>query len=538
MLTASKPVISTAPASLSYEAFKKEVRTNSAFLPFRQMLAHEPLLKFLYHEKCLLGPVHEERVIVDSADKETGGYYQPTDMPLIDEYYPGIFSPFHIKGVWLPLAEGELFSILSSPLDCPLVKRDADDELMILFFIHPKSENLYQNLLATHRKYTITLSAFSLSSARSLLVAYPKGNDQFEPVMVKVTLDQIYHGVLRVLTRRECALTVANTSILSRKVYDAKPAFSIIEDPLAFVPAGYPNGMIFRKMPPFLNPALPNPENLYAVPLFALHGIKNREFFKALVNRDGGNVTDFLLNRLLKPFTEIFLKLLLNDHSSIEAHGQNLLLILDGSNAIKGLLYRDMGGVNQEISADDIALPANLRQPALSYFVNHAKDASDTLENHFVRRGLYPLTKQLVKDADYFQQHDLRFRDWYTKCQQTESFGFAILKNWTLGHANDDEHATHLSKTEFYRYGYVEFLFAECLLNDLHIKNLLPVSEIEKKWTHLLAAEELNDGSLVAPCTYEVFFVSVITQLLNSIKQTHDSEEVMQNTPCALKRSL
>ena len=516
------------PSIKSYEEFKIHVQSDSRYIPFREIFAHEPLQRLVYHEKCLPGPIAESRVIVNpETHKITGGDSQDTSMP-IDAYYPGVFLPFELKGIWLPLESGELFSTLSSIelQDCPLIRKRGHKD-KILFLIHPTSEVLYAELLATHWESIITVSALSFSSIRSLLIALPNVVGGFDPVMVKVTLNQSSQGVYRVLTRRECALSVANSAILSRKLLSdsseltsAKLPLEIFQDPLAFVPTGYTNGMLYRKLPDFLNPKLANPEGLYAMPLLALYGEKNREWLKTLVKINGGNITHFLRDYFLNPFVHVFLTLLDKHETSIEAHGQNLLFMLDSTHHIQGLLYRDMGGVNLYIDSHDVTLPTNLREPGLSYFENHDIDAAKALEDLFVGRGLFPLSKQLVKMADYFQENDADFRQWYQNClSMEESAGIAVLKNWTKAGLTQEDHETELLQLEYCRYGYVENLFGDCFLNYLAQNRLITPELLEQMQRDLFLPEALPDGTIVAPCSNIAFFVHAIPAFLKERRE-------------------
>ena len=93
-----------------------------------------------------------------------------------------------------------------------------------------------------------------------------------------------------------------------------------------------------------------------------------------------------------------------------------------------GLVYRDMGGVNLDIKKDDLFLPDNLRQDAISYFDAFNTDAGHVLEQQWLTRGLYPLTKQLIKHAEIFSLTDPNFARWYQWCLEMEKSGIHVLK--------------------------------------------------------------------------------------------------------------
>jgi hypothetical protein len=497
---------------LSYQEAKNRIASDVKFLPFREMFRHEPLLQFIYHEKCrFAGAISEDRIIYNPNTQEAiGGDKTNIDMPE-DEYSPGTFVPLILKGIWLPVGEGTLFTTLEKIHDCPLIKQKDGIET-ILFLIHPKSEGLYQSLLSQYTDSVIEVSALALSSYRSLLVAVSDTSGGFTPVLAKVTLDQEIQGVHRVLTRRECAVSVANTAILAPKIplLPKEAPLQIFEDPLSYIPQGYEYGMLYRKMPSFLDPQLPNDLGLYTIPLLSLYSVKNRELLQRLVTAQGGTVTEFLTKSLLKPFACIFIELLYHHQTSIEAHGQNLLLILDKSNRIHGLLYRDMGGVNQLINEEEFSsLPQNIRHPEEFYSKNHKIDAAKALEHHFIRRGLFPLTKQLVKCAS-FQQQDHDFKRWFDQCAQN---GF--LKNWTTADLDSELHHTQLTASEFFRYGYVEYLFLIRFVDYLLESGIIDEKSAQEMEDHFFQPEQLSDKSIVAPCSNIPFFSTAILDLLN-----------------------
>ncbi|MGL5741744.1 MAG: IucA/IucC family C-terminal-domain containing protein [Legionella sp.] len=286
--------------------------------------------------------------------------------------------------------------------------------------------------------------------------------------MVKLSLAEEHGGVSRIVTRRECGLSVGNSAIFTQKLAKKDLNLTIFEEPLAYIPKGYEAGMIYRQLPNCLNPKLANEEKLYHIPLFSLHGIKNRDFFREIITVNGGNATVFLSKYFLSPFARIVIELLLYCNISIEAHAQNLLLVLDKDKRICSFLYRDMGGVNQLFTPNELSgLPMNLRDPLLYYFETHIQDASTALEHHFVIRGLCPLTRQLVKDPA-MKNSDPLFIAWLAEAAKHN-----FLQNWTLENLDSDDYQRELPIHHFYRYGYVEAIFMECLMTVLQEKNWL-----------------------------------------------------------------
>ncbi len=491
------------------EKIKELISDNSAFFPFRFLLNNPPLLHFIYHEKCrYIGELIEKRIVCD-IDKESGkkeivtGYIS-SDVGELERnaWHPGEFFPFELKGIWLPVNDGILYSTLKHLTDCPLIKK-IDDREMVLFLIHPQSEEYYENLLSDQNHQVITVSALSLSSARTLLIALPTDNGHFEPIIVKLSLNQKHGGVLRILKRRDCAISVGNSEIFSRKLLNTELPFEIFEEPLAYLPNGYDAGMIYRKLPKCLQ----EKKGIYPVPLSSLLGVKNRDFLRKMISANGGTPSKFLSQFLFLSFANIYLSLLLDHKISIEAHSQNLLLLVDLEDRIRGFIYRDMAGVNQLLSQEElISLPFNLQDPSIYYFDTHIKDASKSLEHHFVVRVGFALTRQLVKDHLMYQ-NDPSFYQWYETMKEGD-----FLQNWTLENHNTEEYQNDLMIQQFYRYGYAEWMLMKSLFSIIEKRKILDTDSINEK-----KLEFIKQDNGIPPCSKKSFFTHLIREILNSL---------------------
>ncbi len=112
--------------------YRRIIRHDPRFIPFRFLLKNKSLFKFIYHEKCrFIGQITETRIayIVESETgrKKTVSGYQ--------------------------------------------------------------SESYYSHLLNIYEKEIITLSALSLSSFRTLLIALPQPGGFFEPITIFQIID-------------------------------------------------------------------------------------------------------------------------------------------------------------------------------------------------------------------------------------------------------------------------------------------------------------------------------------------------------------
>lgn len=487
---------------------QQEILTNPTFFHFRRILSYWPLLHFVIGEKRRFPRIgSDQRITLHPITHAplNSGYELNLEMPE-DEYHPGVFQPFALYAIWLPLSQGELFAINDDALTaCPLIRK-TDNGKEILFLIHPKSVPYYQALLDQHKEQVFKVDALSLSSFRSLLVALPIDSHHDQPVLVKVSLDVQIAGVRRLVDRRECALSVVNSELFQQRLKSSALPLRIMVDPMAFVPAGYRAGMLYRELPDALNPVLGlNAETV--LPLLALLTVKNNDLFQFLVRQNGTTITEFLESKIIKPFAKIFIELLYLFHLSLQGHGQNLMIVVDDQGRVKGLMYRDMGGVNLLPKQDDLAsLPTNLQDPNLFYRHNHVKDAGIALEDHTVRRFLFYLTKQLVRCPELIAA-DPQLQSWMDFIVASD-----LIRNWMSEGEKSDAHARSLAENKFCRYGYAEQIFAKACLTAL-IDNQL-ISE-QKYWqfADLMLHPEHIDGEYVAPpCTLRLFFEKMINE--------------------------
>lgn len=488
------------------------------FASFRTIfLEHEWIFRLVCHEKSLPGPISETRVIrSERGVKLSGGYLSDVSMPHHEYYYPGHFVPFEVIGIWLPLDTGYCFSALPKEESYPFIQQ-RQGQWQVLFLIHPASKSLYQQLLEDHAEEVFFLSALSLSSVRSLLVALPDTQGHPQPIFAKLSLDQYSNGVHRVLSPRECALSVANTIVLKQRLAsirtsqgDALP-LEIFEDVLGYVPPNHPYGMLYR-LPPS---SLDDTQSLtYTLPLLALYGSKNLPQFKHLVQRNSEqqNVTTFFVKAIFDPYIAMCMALL-REKISLEAHGQNLMLKLNAQDKMIGFMYRDMAGVNQDLRSYQQSLPNNLCDPTLSYFSSFQEDASAAFEYGWIGKALFPFTKQLVQSAEYFARYDPEFADWY---QRMQTGPWIYLKNWTTG--LEDAHHEVLLPQEFYRYGYVETLFGLRLLSYLEAQHILPHKMLTVVKRALLTEETAADGTRMPPCRSGPIFMPLIAEHHSKLK--------------------
>jgi hypothetical protein len=270
-------------------------------------------------------------------------------------------------------------------------------------------------------------------------------------------------------------------------VFAFSPAAELIV-PRADLEPGTRAGMILRKIPDFL---LEPSSFLRLIPLYALLGKKNKPLLDLMIKNSGKSPTNFVRENILLPYARVYTDLLFDKRISIEAHGQNLLLVLDARTALPipghEFLYRDMGGVNCFLRAEELeALPANLANPELFYFDSHLKDAAASLEGHFVQRVLFNLNKQFVK-SDY-ASFDPQFEAW-----KTEVSSQGQLLNWTGASLEDDLHQEQMHLKDFCHYGYFEKIFIDLLIDQMQVQGVFRKIQRENFTPSLFSSEDLRE---------------------------------------------
>ncbi len=461
------------------------------FIAFRGL--PDPLLTLLYGEKQCLAMTPNTRTIHDEDGNLIGGYSSHFSCP-DNEYHPKIMRPFHLEGYWIPLSEGQLFTA-ELPQDMLMRTKNGIDE--ILFLVHPSSNDLYTPLRNKYSKNCVLIPALALSSFRTLLIAVPseRGGPIYE--MVKVSLDVKIADVERRVHLKECACSVGTSALLAQR----PRTITYLHEDWSFVPKSdliNPShevavsrgaGMIHRKIPSWLSDSS---SREYVVPLFALFGRKNWPLLKALIEQSHQSPTDFITSKLLQPFAELLLDHAVNQRTSLELHGQNLLLRIqsptEGAVSID-FAYRDLRGANTEFTETEFnALPKGLRNREHFYSESYCKDAAWVLES-ISRRVCFELTKQLFK-ADELEVKDHDFATW-KRCMYQRGFS----GNWTVDGQDPDAHVMEHSMKSFFRYCYFSKIFGRCLLQVMTREGIfLDLCDKNPKYNYRYFNELLGDS--------------------------------------------
>lgn len=490
------PIDACIPGPDRIDKIRQLFCSDSAFLPFRQLPA--VLLDFLISDTLCMPVQHatgeqsvETRLIFDESGEEISGYRLVTKI-LWDDYHPYRLKPFLAEAVWIPQQEGETFfsDAHSQATSLPFIRNNSGIT-EVLFIVHPRSRLLFQPLLEKHRDRVTHVPALALSSYRTLLVALPNSGAAATEsplyAMVKVSVDATV-GNLRTLSRKDALSSVAADAAIRSIANDVADDLTIVSEPFAFVlPPNLLNaeiqapknaegaGQIYRAIPKELF----DEGGQRLIPFLSLKGISNRPLLQEMIRKSGLKPTEFVRNQLIKPLARIFSKFLYQKNISLEAHSQNLLLLLDADLQPRKFFYRDLGGLNCLLSPEQLEqLPGLLADTDAFYFANHFKDAADTLEEHWVGRVFFNLTKQFAK-------HDFGDEDFFSWKVEMEARGF--LKNWSTS-GEDDAHCDRFGINDFYRYGYFENAFAHALLSQLAADGIFDV--VGEKWQDFIHGRE------------------------------------------------
>lgn len=282
------------------------------------------------------------------------------------------------------------------------------------------------------------------------------------------------------LSSRECRLSIANSYFLTKNPYiKTLPIKWVFDTGALLVDRAVSednsvksdstlSGIIHRTLP--VRDLEPSET---VVPTYCFYGVKNRGLLENLIELSSSKTpTEFIVEQFLRPYAKTWVKLLFMHQISIESHGQNLLISLDDAGCFKRFFYRDMGGVNffPDAASNSVVWDAvkrdlvNVEQSL--YADDHYPFAANTVEEHFSFRLLFNITKQFVKCFSDCVI-DTKFQAWH-QCQWDNG----CIENWTRLSkgkidGSNDGHKTELPKQFYCRYGYIEMLYAEIVLQEM-----------------------------------------------------------------------
>lgn len=227
---------------------------------------------------------------------------------------------------------------------------DDDVQQQVLFPMHPSALDRYRGFLqagagcngvlaSAGRAFPI--QAVPTSSTRTVL-AWP-ANDPARATFIKTSLHSPVFGDRRV-TRIRAGRSVSLSAMVQAELDELPASLSFLPEPLAFTPRREPfMGAIVRAIPQEIREG-----RVRMAPLFSLIGGSDGHvpLLLTILRRTGMTPMQFLHDVLCRPFARLWLDLTLNHGLLLEAHGQDLLLVLSPDLAPQGrFYYRDFEGL-------------------------------------------------------------------------------------------------------------------------------------------------------------------------------------------------
>jgi hypothetical protein len=274
-------------------------------------------------------------------------------------------------------------------------------------FIHPESENFYQELIKKNiSTYSTEFEASATSSSRTLLVRNVQ-NPELK-FFAKLSLDVKLGGVVRTIPKGEVSRSVGISDYILRHEKELCGNFTIMPEVSGIIPKGFDRGgQIIRLIPKEVQ------ENKsYLVPLFSLYAEKDGStLLKDLALKKGISPTEFVEQHILEPFMEGWAQWAIRGPIVMEAHAQNVLIELDKDmNPTGRFVHRDMGGFNIDMDSksfnqeDKKFIPYfdSIKEEYHQKFIDPAKRQS--LSVYFEGGFLYNIDRELQKiDPHYIK---------------------------------------------------------------------------------------------------------------------------------------
>jgi hypothetical protein len=272
----------------------------------------------------------------------SSGLSSPTQNEQLSIYTPEAKLPFKLTGYWVPI---EKMQFKTNSLPAQLEKfllRERSGQKEALFFIHPETERVFSEILSVGYESEIFWAA-ATSSSRSLLVWKPGYESQ--PFIAKVSLYRYIGHVLRSILASEASYGVTVNDLIVQS-HLARDNIIFMNEVLSATPIGRDDGgMIIRAFPK----EILNEENITYAPLFSLYASAQDEPVGLLLQMLQNSNLDprvFVRENIIRPFVQIWSELAIKEGLTIEAHAQNILVELNGSQLTGRFVFRDFGGIS------------------------------------------------------------------------------------------------------------------------------------------------------------------------------------------------
>lgn len=282
-----------------------------------------------YCERALLHRGGDpERVLPDTSDVES-------------RYLPESNQVFRVPAYWLK--SRHVVCVRAEPLGRSLTEnlfRSHSKEPEVLFLVHPSAYSRYKPFLRARQARSAHPPYWGAptSSTRTLLV-WREGREE-SAFFAKLSLASEIGGAIRTLSQEYVSRSVGITAILDGSKETLPASFGYLREAVGLVPKGLENsGLIIRTVPEDVILG-----RISLVPMFALYAWRpsRRPLLLRLSAAAGLTPSDYIRDRLCRPFARQWLDLTI-DHGFIpEPHAQNLLLETDSAGRTTGrFVHRD-----------------------------------------------------------------------------------------------------------------------------------------------------------------------------------------------------
>lgn len=276
---------------------------------------------------------------------------------------------------------------------------EIDGRQHVLFLVHPAAKHLYVDFLKDSgaRPADIVFRGSPTASTRTLLT-WVEGREN-EAFFAKLSVPAAIGNVVRTLSDQTLSRSVGVTSILDCARSELPSSIKFLRDSLAVIPRGAGGfGFLVRHIPEEVLLG-----RVDFVPLFSLYSRSSRElpWLARLIETSRMSTSDFLMERLLAPFAQQWVQLVVEEGVIPEPHAQNLLIEFDHSGRLTGtFVHRDMESLFIDMRHRHKAakpMPTNL--PLVSSVAQNysqfrlLKRAYNSVHRHFQGTILYEIDR-------------------------------------------------------------------------------------------------------------------------------------------------
>lgn len=257
-------------------------------------------------------------------------------------YFPQNSGVFQLPCALVP--RRHLYMFGNAPHDSEGLAFAIDDGVheRVLLPMHPSSTVHYRDFLQAGGACNgPAIRALPTSSTRTVL-AWPESNPA-RAMFIKTSLHSPVFGDRRV-TRIRAGRSVSLSAMVQTELDELPASLSYLPEPIAFTPRRAPfMGALVRSIPQEIRDG-----HVRVAPLFSLIGGSDGRvpLLLTILERTGMTSLQFIHDVLCRPFARLWLDLTLNHGLILEAHGQDLLLVLSPELVPQGrFYYRDFEGL-------------------------------------------------------------------------------------------------------------------------------------------------------------------------------------------------